>query len=55
MTDFNIDDRLSSLQAELETYSGDILNYISILYSPTQGNIDLKSDPRNMLKVLDSF
>lgn len=47
-----IEERLRSLQAEIQSYSTQILQHISVLYSPLEGEIDLKNDPRNIIKVL---
>lgn len=56
--DYN--ERLSSLDSELKTYSIDIINHISSIYSPpppttstttTSSSINLKNDPRNLLKL----
>ena len=45
-------ERLSSLDNELKTYSNDIINYISSIYSSSSSSsINLKNDPRNLLKL----
>jgi hypothetical protein len=50
-----IAERLSSLQSEIQSYTAQILKHLSILYSPlADESIDLKNDPRNVLKVFPS-
>jgi hypothetical protein len=52
MGDDNIEERISSLKSEIKSYGSDILKHISALYACNSSlPIDLKNDPRNMLKV----
>ena len=52
MDDDNIEERISSLKSEIKSYGSDILKHISALYSCNSTlPIDLKNDPRNILKV----
>lgn len=48
-----LEDRIASLQAEIKAYSSDIVNYVQSLYSPNSYEVDLRNDPRNILKVRD--
>jgi hypothetical protein len=48
----SIEDQITSLRSELKTYGDDIINHISTLYSSNSSSIDLKNDPRNMLKII---
>lgn len=48
----SIEDQIVSLRSELKAYGADIVNHISTLYSSNSSAIDLRNDPRNMLKIL---
>ncbi len=49
MTD--IEQRVALLRADIKSYGADIINYVNSLYSPSNCDIDIKNDPRNILKV----
>jgi len=52
MNTYDYNERLSSLDNELKTYSNDIINHITNIYtSSSSSSINLKNDPRNLLKV----
>lgn len=48
----DLDDRIIVLQSDLKKYSQEITNYINSLYSTRDSAIDLKNDPRQVLKIL---
>lgn len=48
----SIEDQILSLRSELKTYGAEIVNHISTIYSSKSSTIDLKNDPRNMLKII---
>mmetsp|Transcript_21014 Transcript_21014/g.30337 ORF Transcript_21014/g.30337 Transcript_21014/m.30337 type:complete len:765 (+) Transcript_21014:80-2374(+) len=50
--DQSISEQITSLRSEIKSYGSDIVNHVSALYSQHKGTVDLKSDPRNVLKIL---
>ena len=48
----SVEEQIASLRSELKTYGADIVNHIKALYSSSESSVDLKNDPRNMLKIL---
>eukprot|EP01041_Mallomonas_annulata_P000737 gene737-1415_t len=48
----NLDERINVLQGEIQQYGTEIMNHVKSLYSTAESSIDLKNDPRNVIKML---